>query len=77
MHLCSCLCTSQNTIRQISGFVFLMFLFMLMFMSQVFSLAYACAYAYALLKTSLYSTFLSFGIELDTAGFMINVTFMA
>ena len=34
--LCLCLCASENSIRQISGFVLL-----LMLMSRVFSLAYA------------------------------------
>ena len=44
------LCASENSIRQISGFVFL-FMLMLMLMSRVFTClclygyAYACAYA--------------------------------
>ena len=33
-----CLCASANSIRQISGFVLLMFLLMLTLMSRVFSL---------------------------------------
>ena len=33
-----CLCASENSIRQISGFVLLVFLLMLMLMSRVFSL---------------------------------------
>jgi len=33
-----CLCASENSIRQISGFVLLMFLLMLTLMSRVFSL---------------------------------------
>ena len=53
MRLCLCLCASENSIRQISGFVLLL---MLMLMSRVFSLAYACAYAYALVRTSLYES---------------------
>ena len=44
--LCLYLCASENSIRQISGFVLL-----LMLMSRVFSLAYACAYV--LVRTSL------------------------
>ena len=36
--LCLCLCASENSIRQISGFVSLMFLLMLILMSRVFSL---------------------------------------
>ena len=50
MRLCLCLCASENSIRQISGFVLSL---MLMLMSRVFSLAYACAYAYALVRTGL------------------------
>ena len=38
MRLCLCLCASENSIRQISGFVLLMFLLMLTLMSRVFSL---------------------------------------
>ena len=38
MRLCLCLCASENSIRQISGFVLLMFLLMLTLMSWVFSL---------------------------------------
>ena len=38
MHLCLCLCANENSIRQISGFVLLMFLLMLTLMSGVFSL---------------------------------------
>ena len=37
MRLCLCLCASENSIRQITGFV-LMFLLMLTLMSRVFSL---------------------------------------
>ena len=48
---------SENSIRQISGFLLLMFLLILTFMSRLFSLvlnyAYACACAYGLVKTSL------------------------
>ena len=38
MRRCLCLCASENSIRQISGFVLLMFLIMLTLMSRVFSL---------------------------------------
>ena len=38
MRLCLCLCASENSIRQISGFVLLMFLLMLTLMLRVFSL---------------------------------------
>ena len=38
IRLCLCLCASENSIRQISGFVLLMFLLMLTLMSRVFSL---------------------------------------
>ena len=41
-------CTSENSIRQLGGFVL-----MLMLMSQVFSLAYAYACAYAIVRTGL------------------------
>ena len=38
MRLCLCLCESENSRRQISGFVLLTFLLMLTLMSRVFSL---------------------------------------
>ena len=38
---CLCLCVSENSIRQISGFVLLLMLPFSMLMSRVFSLAYA------------------------------------
>ena len=38
MRLCLCLCANENSIRQISGFVLLMFLLMLTLMSRVFLL---------------------------------------
>ena len=38
MRLCLCLCASENSIRQISAFVLLMFLLMLTLMSRVFPL---------------------------------------
>ena len=38
MLMCLCLCASENSIRQISGFVLLMFLLVLTLMSRVFSL---------------------------------------
>ena len=41
LELTGTLCASENNIRRMSGFVFLMFLLMLTLMSRVFSLAYA------------------------------------
>ena len=38
MRLCLCLCACENSIRQISGFVLLMFLLLLTLMSRMFSL---------------------------------------
>ena len=58
MRLCLCfICASENSIRQISGFVLLMFLLMfllmLTLMSRVFlHLMLTLCYAYALVRTS-------------------------